>query len=236
MGRPIEIKEGKNGPFLDLYPNSEYDPTEFERPCVTVDTCICRYNDDKLQIFLVERDDGKYAIPGVFVKVSDNEELDTAAARTLDSKVHISDNTFIRQLGTYGDPERDPRWRIITVAYYALVRPEDTIDTNEDNWFDVYDLDKLSFDHNEIIDDLMERLSERILFEPIAFELLSEYFTWREAQDLYELILGKSLIAPNFRRKINSQYELSTVDELKKSTKGRPAKQLEYINVRNPFE
>lgn len=236
MGKTIEVNEGKNGPFLDLYPNSNYDPTEFERPCVTVDTCICRYNDNKLQIFLVERDDGTYAIPGAFVKVKEKEDLDTAAARTLDSKVHISDNTFIRQLGTYGEPERDPRWRIITVAYYALVRPEDTMDTNENNWFDINDLGKLAFDHNTIVNDLLERLSERIAFEPIAFELLSEYFTWREAQDLYEVILGKSLIAPNFRRKINSQYELSSVDEVKKPIKGRPAKQMQYIKVRNPFD
>ena len=230
------IKQGKNGPFVDLYPNSDYDPTEFERPAVTVDTCICRYFNGKLQIFLTQREDGLMAIPGVFVRVKDREDIDTAAARTLASKVHISDNTFIRQLATYGDPERDERWRVITVAYYALVRVEDTLDTNDDNWFDINEVEELAFDHSEILDDLLDRIAGKIQYEPIAFELLPENFTWSEVQGLYEVVLSKELVAPNFRRKLAAQYELEELEEKKKQDKGRPAVQLTYIDVHNPFE
>lgn len=232
----MTIKQGKNGPFVDLYPNSDYDPTEYERPAVTVDTCICRYYDGKLQIFLVQRDDGSMAIPGVFVRVKDREDIDTAAARTLASKVHISDNTFIRQLATYGDPVRDYRWRVITVAYYALVRLEDTIDTNEDNWFDINEVSGLAFDHDDIVNELIDRIAGKIQYEPIAFELLPEKFTWSELQEIYESILGKELVAPNFRRKLSSQYKLEELDEKKKLDKGRPAVQMLYLGVLNPFE
>lgn len=236
MEKKDKIKQGQNGPFVDLYPNSNYDPTEFERPAVTVDTCICRYHNGKLQIFLMQREDGSMAIPGVFVRVKDREDIDTAAARTLASKVHISDNTFIRQLATYGDPERDYRWRVITVAYYALVRLEDTINTNENNWVDINEATGLAFDHDEIVNDLLDRIAGNIQYEPIAFELLPEKFTWSEAQGLYESVLGKELVAPNFRRKIASQYQLEELEEKKKLDKGRPAVQMTYINVLNPFE
>jgi 8-oxo-dGTP diphosphatase len=236
MASENEIRQGKNGPFVDLYPNSDYDPTEYERPGVTVDTCICRFNYGQLQIHLVEREDEQLAIPGVFVRVKDKEDIDTAAARTLASKVNISDNTFIRQLATYGDPDRDSRWRIITVAYYALVRYEDTLETDELNWVNVNDATGLAFDHDEIVDDLLDRLASNIKYEPIAFELLPELFTWSEAQMVYEKILNKELVTPNFRRKVAAQYELEELDEKKKLDVGRPAVQMRYLDIRNPFE
>lgn len=230
------IKQGKNGPFVDLYPSSEYDPTEYERPGITVDTCICRYHNNKVQIFLVHRDDGKMAIPGVFVRVTDREDIDTAAARTLASKVQISDSTLIRQLATYGDPERDSRWRIITVAYYALVRYQDTLDTDKGSWYDINDVDGLAFDHDEIVNDLLDRLASNVLYEPIAFELLPELFIWREAQDVYESILNKELVVPNFRRKVAARYILTESEDKRATGVGRPAVQLSYVDVRNPFD
>lgn len=237
MEEKNRVKQGKNGPFLDLYPNSGYDPTEFERPVVTVDTCICRFHDGNLQVFLIKREDnGMMAIPGTFVRVGDKEDIDEAARRTLDEKIHIETNTLIRQLATYGSPERDPRWRVITIAYYALVRYEDTLETNEDNWINVNDVEGLTFDHDTIINDLLDRLAGKVLYEPIAFELLPEWFTWREAQDVYEGIVGRELVTPNFRRKVAAQYELAESDEKKKQEKGRPAVQLSYVNVRNPFD
>jgi len=230
------IKQGKNGPFVDLYPDSGYDPTEYERPGVTVDTCICRIHKGKLQIYLVQREDGQLAIPGVFVRVKDREDIDTAAARTLASKVNISDNTCIRQLATYGDPDRDARWRIITIVYYSLVRYEDTLETNESNWVNINDAEGLAFDHDDIINELLDRLASNIKYEPIVFELLPECFTWSEAQVVYEEILNSTLTSPNFRRKISAQYVLEELEEKKKLDKGRPAGLLRFVDIRNPFE
>jgi len=230
------IKQGQNGPFVDLYPDSDYDPTEFERPGVTVDTCICRYFEGNIQIYLTRREDGQMAIPGVFVRVKDREDIDTAAARTLASKVNISDSTCIRQLATYGDPDRDDRWRIITIAYYSLVRVEDTLETNEENWANINAVESLAFDHDEIVNDLLDRLASNILYEPIAFELLPELFTWRSAQDLYENVLNKELVVPNFRRKMGDRYIFEESSEKKKLDKGRPAIQMRYVDIRNPFE
>ena len=217
---------------LDLPDN--YDPSAYERPSVTVDVVIFSLAEGDLKVLLVKRKAKPFAdvwaIPGGFVHM--DESLEEAAARELEEETAVSD-VYIEQLYTFGDPDRDPRTRVITVAYFALV-PYDAIqhrpgdDAAETAWFSVFALPQLAFDHTEILDYAFQRLRYKLEYTSVGFELLPDVFTLSELQKAYEIILGEQLDKRNFRRKILSADILEYTGKKKKDGEGRPAQLYQY--------
>ena len=187
---------------------------------ITVDVVILTIKKGELQVLLVKRNNepfkGKWAIPGGYVRLSEN--LDEAALRVLKEKTAV-DNIYLEQLYTFGDPLRHPNSRVITCAYFALVRYEDIkiVSSSELGWHKVAELPGLAFDHKEIIQYSMKRTRERLEICPVAYQLLPEKFTLTEMQKAYELIMEKKLDKRNFRKKAISTDGLIELDEYTKS-------------------
>ncbi len=181
---------------------------DYPRPALTVDCVVFGFDGDGLQVLLIRRGIephlGAWALPGGFVHME--ETLDQAARRELEEETHIKD-VFLEQLFTFGNPGRDPRGRVVSVAYYALVRPDqhtatgDT-DASEAAWHPVEKLPALAFDHAEILCTALDRLRGKIRYQPIGFELLPKHFTLTQFQELYEAILGRRIDKRNFRKKL----------------------------------
>jgi 8-oxo-dGTP diphosphatase len=201
---------------------------DYPRPSVTVDVVIFSLRDEDLQVLLIERGhppfEGMWAIPGGFVGI--DESLETAALRELEEETGVRD-VYLEQLYTFGDPERDPRGRVITVAYFVLVPagatdPEAGTDAADTRWWSIYDLPSLAFDHADILDYALERLRYKLEYTAVGFELLPETFTLSELQATYELILGEELDKRNFRRKVLSADVVEETREFQ-TGEGRPA-------------
>jgi len=204
----------------------EYDEEAFERPSVTVDLIIFTVKDDDLKILLVERDswpdEGKKALPGSFIEM--DESLEDAAERTLDQKTGLTD-VYLEQLYTFGDVERDPRTRVITVGYFALVNHEKIdIDQEDAEWHSAYDLPKLAFDHKGIVDYSIERLRNKLEYTTAAFSFLPEEFTLTQFQDVYEIVFDREFDRRNFRRKIKKKDVVEPTGEKTEGVSHRPAK------------
>ena len=293
----LEGRRNSKGQTLEEFLD-KYKPGDYERPSVTVDmllfTVMDKENKDKrrlaekqLKIMLVKRKDhpyiGQWAIPGGFVDI--NESLDEAARRELKEETNV-DNIYMEQLYTWGDVKRDPRMRVISASYMALIpnkgiKPIAGDDAEDVQWFSVsresinidgvdnswrmvlvnedesikiacdieetfvmnglvkeverkfkpvYDdnYDSLAFDHALIIATGLERIANKIEYTPIAFNLVDEYFTLTEIQSVYELILNKKLIKPNFRRKIAPMLKETNV--MRDDVRFRPAKCFKFNN------
>lgn len=212
-----------------------YDANQFQRPSVTVDVVIFSLIDDTLKVLLIKRKhwpfQGMWAIPGGFVRM--DESLEEAAARELAEETGVKD-VFIEQLFTFGDPDRDPRTRVITVAYFAIV-PADAVayheagtDAEETAWHAMDNLPELAFDHREILDYALTRLRYKLEYTTVGFELLPNVFTLSELQFAYELVLGEELDKRNFRRKILSADILEDTGKKKREGEGRPAQLYRY--------
>jgi 8-oxo-dGTP diphosphatase len=181
---------------------------EYPRPALTVDCVVFGFTGDELQVLLIRRGlepfSGSWALPGGFVDM--DEDLDQAARRELREETHL-DRVFLEQLFTFGTPGRDPRGRVVSVAYYALVRPDQhpatgDSDASEAAWHPVGQLPPLAFDHPRIIATALERLRGKIRYQPVGFELLPEQFTLTQLQSLYQAILGRAIDKRNFRKKL----------------------------------
>lgn len=206
---------------------------------ITTDVVIFTIKDNKLQVLLVKRANepfkGRWAIPGGFIRLSEN--LDNAALRILKEKTNV-ENIYLEQLYTFGDPLRYPSSRVITCAYFALIRSDD-IKLSFDNsqgitevqWHEVYNLPTLAFDHKEIIEYSLKRMRERLEFCPIAFQLLPEKFTLTELQKSYELILDMKLDKRNFRKKVLTGSVLKELNEYTKVGSKRPARLYSFDNI-----
>jgi 8-oxo-dGTP diphosphatase len=175
---------------------------------VTVDIVIFTLREGSLQVLLVKRGvppfEGQYAIPGGFIR--GDESLEEAALRELYEETGVR-NVFLEQLYTFGDPKRDPRGRVITVAYYALIASDKLslvagADAAEAQWFPASSVPPLAFDHKSILDYALERLRNKLEYTTVGFQLLPEKFTLGELQAVYEAILGRPLDKRNFRRKL----------------------------------
>jgi 8-oxo-dGTP diphosphatase len=175
---------------------------------VTVDIVIFTLKEGSLQVLLVKRGvppfEGQYAIPGGFSR--GDESLEEAALRELHEETGVR-NVFLEQLYTFGDPKRDPRGRVITVAYYALIASDKLslvagADAAEAQWFPASGVPPLAFDHKSILDYALERLRNKLEYTTVGFQLLPEKFTLGELQAVYETILGRPLDKRNFRRKL----------------------------------
>ncbi len=202
---------------------------------ITVDVVILTLKNNAIQVLLVKRLNepfkDKWAIPGGYVRLSEN--LDDAALRILKEKTKV-ENIYLEQLYTFGDPLRHPNSRVITCAYFALVRAEDlnVVTTDDLGWFKVSELPELAFDHKEIIEYSMKRTRERLEICPVAYQLLNEKFSLTEMQKAYELIMGKELDKRNFRKKAITTEGLIELNEYTKSSSKRPARLYTFTNIK----
>jgi len=202
---------------------------EYARPALTVDAVVFGLDDD-LKVLLIRRNlapfQDRWALPGGFVHVE--ESLEDAVRRELREEAGVSE-VFLEQLYTFGEVERDPRERVVTVAYYALVKLSDhriraATDARDAAWFAVSEATGLAFDHERILAAALERLKNKVRYQPIGFELLPPQFTLSQLQRLYETILETPLDKRNFRKKILSMDFIVALDEVEKDVAHRAAR------------
>jgi 8-oxo-dGTP diphosphatase len=202
---------------------------EYPRAALTVDCVIFGFDGGQLKVLLIERGlapfEGSWALPGGFVRV--DESVDDAARRELAEEAGL-DNVYMEQLYTFGSVDRDPRERVVSVAYFALVKLAGTrlraaTDAVRAEWFPAADPPALAFDHAVILHTALRRLRGKVRYEPIGFELLPRKFTLSQLQNLYEVVLGKPLDKRNFRKKILSMGLLQPLDEYETNVARRAA-------------
>lgn len=220
-----------------------YDASQFPHPSVAVDVVLLAV-DQGMRVVLIQRpehpDRGKWSLPGGFVQM--DESLEAAAARVLDTKVGVR-GIFLEQLYTFGDPDRDPRTRVISVAYYALVPPAAlqnleaagaalcratlTVEPKAGGKVEARDGAgkrlKLAFDHAQILRLAVERLRGKLDYAPIGFELLPRTFTLRQLQTIHETILARKLNKDSFRRRMLASGLLKATGKLEENVGHRPA-------------
>lgn len=201
---------------------------DYPRAALTVDCVVFGFGQGEMQVLLIERGLepflGRWALPGGFVRV--DEELEDAARRELEEETGLRE-VFMEQLCTVGTVKRDPRERVVSVCYYALVKLADhstraATDAADARWFPVSKVPRLAFDHADILATALARLRGKLRWEPIGFELLPEKFTLSQLQHLYEAVLGVELDKRNFRKKVHALDLLIALDE-KNQGPGRPA-------------
>jgi 8-oxo-dGTP diphosphatase len=196
---------------------------------VTVDLVIFALRDWELQVLLIRRGiapfEGGWALPGGFVRP--NESLEEAARRELEEETGVRD-VYLEQLYTFGDPDRDPRGRVVTVAYYALLTGEAMplvagTDAGAASWMPARKHPALAFDHDRILAYALERLANKLDYTTVGFQLLPKKFTLSHLQRVYEAVLGRMLDKRNFRRKMTVLDILTPLDEWVQDGPSRPA-------------
>ncbi len=201
---------------------------------ITVDIVLFTILDKQLHVLLIRRlaepFRGSYALPGGFVL--EDESIDAAANRELQEETGV-ERVFLEQLYTFGEPKRDPRGRVITVAYYALVANSHILRSGTDAadaaWFSLNKLPQLAFDHQSIIEYAHQRIANKLDYSNVGFELLPEKFTLTELQLVHEAILGESLDKRNFRRKILQQGIIEPSKEWQKTGR-KPAQLYRFVD------
>jgi len=203
---------------------------EYPRPALTVDCVVFGLDDEDLKVLLIQRAlapfEGQWALPGGFVRV--DETLEDAARRELEEETALT-QVFLEQLYTFGEVDRDPRERVVSVAYYALVNLTDhkvhaATDARDAAWFAVHDVPSLAFDHADILSTALERLRGKLRYQPIGFELLPKKFTLSQLQHLYELVLERALDKRNFRKRVLAMDLLIETDEVQQDVAHRAAR------------
>ena len=234
---------------------ASYDASRYERPSVAVDVALVAIRDGALWTLLVQRSEhpgrGAWALPGVFVAL--DESLDAAASRALATKAGLGD-VFIEQLYTFGDPDRDPRTRVIAVAYYALVEPaaleRAAVSPNARlarlhvPWAgesggpvaalgdDAQPL-PLAFDHDEILGMVVQRIRGKLDYAAIGFELLPSRFSLRDLRLVHEAILGRALNKDSFRRRVLDRGLVVPTGERDTAVGHRPPELYRFADRRN---
>jgi len=218
--------------------NNAFD--NFFKSAFTVDNIIFGFDEADLKVLLIKRGEipfeNQWALPGNFVY--QDETLDTAAERVLAELTGVH-NVHLEQVHTFGSVGRHPFGRVITVAYYSLIKISDyrlhvSSIAQEAAWFSITDVKelKLPFDHDEVFTACFNRLKLNVKRQPIGFELLPPKFTLTQLQHLYEAILEEKLDKRNFRKKILSMDFLIDLDELQEGVAHRPAKLFKFDKER----
>jgi 8-oxo-dGTP diphosphatase len=203
---------------------------EYPRPAVAVDCVIFGFDEGELKVLLIERSTktfrGEWALPGGFIE--EKETAEECVERILQKETCLS-NIYMEQLYTFSDIHRDPRFRVISVAYYGLVKlsnynAQAGTHTSNVNWCSISDVPHLAFDHAQILEVAKERLKEKIKYQPIGFELLPEKFTIPDLLHLYKTVLQTELDDRNFRKKILSYDLLIDTGEQQRGARNRAPK------------
>lgn len=218
----MKVRAGARGAEVAFL--ERYRPSDFVRPAVAVDPVILTVKDSELRVLLVQRAEHpfkeRWALPGGFLRVSEGrsqgEDLDAAAHRELEEETGLKrEHLHLEQLGAFGAPGRDPRMRVISIAYLALVRP-DLIplvrpggDARRARWFEAFGVSRstLAFDHRQILDAAIERLRRELDRSRVAFSLVAETFTIPELRRVHAVISGAVPDPGNFRRKVQRLLE-----------------------------
>lgn len=202
----------------------------YPHPAVSTDIVIFTIQDEQLKVLLIRRlsepfKDG-WALPGGFVEI--DEDLEQAALRELQEETGIT-GVYLEQLYTFGQPDRDPRERVITISYYSLV-PIDRLtvgaasDARELGWFDIAELPELAFDHQQIISKAEQRLTAKLDYSTIALQFMPSKFTFGELQKVYEIIHGEPLDKRNFRKRVLAYDCMKDTGEVRRNGSHRPAR------------
>ncbi len=208
---------------------------EYPRAALTVDAVVFGFDEAELKVLLIKRGiapfKGRWALPGGFVRVA--ETLDEAVRRELEEETGLS-KVYLEQLYTFGTVKRDPRERVVSVAYYALVKMADhstqaATDASDAQWFPVASTPPLAFDHADILTAGLDRLRGKLRYQPVGFELLPEKFTLSQLQHLYETVLGTAIDKRNFRKKVLALDLIEPLNETHREGPHRPA-QLHRFN------
>ena len=213
---------------------------KYPHPAVTTDCVVFGYDaNDGLSVLLIRRgiDPFKdcWALPGGFVRI--DEEVRDSALRELNEEtgLHLSDKSELKELGCYSGVNRDPRERVITIAFYHLVRKSEVKggdDAKEARWFPVDNLPAFPFDHKEIVEDAVKRLKRDIYFEPIGFDILPEVFTLPQLHKLYMSILKVEFDRWNFAKKMLKLGIIDMVGERPEGVSSRIPKQYSFNKER----
>jgi 8-oxo-dGTP diphosphatase len=202
---------------------------------LAVDIVVFTVDDGRLEVLLTRRPiepfEGRWSLPGGFVRP--DESADDAAQRELSAKAGV-DDVYLEQLYTFSEPDRDPRSRVVSVAYYALVSQDKLRDhegTREPRWFPVAAVNALAlaFDHDQILRTAIERIRGKIDYAPIGFQLLPHRFTLTDIQTVYEAVLDRPIDKRNFRTKLLRSGLVREVDEFRKGPH-RPARLYEFTH------
>lgn len=204
---------------------------------VGVDCIIFSVVNDRLNILLVKRDfepeKGKWSLIGGFV--NSNESVDAAARRVLNELTGI-DNAYIRQVGTFGEVNRDPGARVVSVAYFALLNyaevNQEEVKRLKGEWVDVDNIPPLGFDHPHMIQMAMEKMRRKILSDDLVFNLMPECFTLTQLQNLVEKVIGKPLDKRNFRKRIMENPDITATEFIDKESSRRGARLYRFIGKR----
>ena len=201
---------------------------EYFNIALSVDCVIFSYTGKALKVLLIESDlkefEGLHSLLGDLVRP--DEDLDEAPYRVLQERTGLKD-VYLEQVHTFGNVRRHPSGRVVTTAYFSLVDAKHSklkITHNDVAWHDVTTVKSLAFDHQLILDTCLQRLREKAMEHPIVFNLLSEKFSLRELQDLYEAILGVELDRRNFRKRITAKDWLVDLNEMEEDVPHRPGK------------
>lgn len=204
-----------------------------DRFIVSVDCVIFGLSNGRLNLLLTRRafepEKGRWSLMGGFVK--NNESVDAAARRVLYNLTGL-DNVYMQQVGTFGQVDRDPGARVISVAYCALVNFNDhdrvRVTSHNAMWVEINQIPKLGFDHEEMVDSALKMIKQRMAVEPIAFSLLPTYFTLTQLQQLYEIVTGENIDKRNFRKRIAENDCIEKTDFIDKQSSRRGAAMYRY--------
>lgn len=204
-----------------------------DRLYVGVDCIVFGLNEGSLKLLLIKRDfeplKGEWSLMGGFVNI--NESVEDAARRILKDLTGL-ESVYMRQVGTFGEVNRDPGERVVSVAYTALLNFPDidhsTLEAHNASWVDIDKLPKLGFDHSQMVEKAISKIRMRFKTEPLAFQLLPELFTLSKLQQLYETVLDQKIDKRNFRRRVYDNSCIIATDVIDKSGSRRGAQMYRY--------